>query len=73
MSTKREHLQSKNPVAIAPGSDHENAAVGDVQRSTNHERAVRRQLFDDIMNENSGVTGIFPVWRGFLESTWFSR
>jgi hypothetical protein len=49
---------SKNPVATAPGSD---------------QLSARRQLFDDIMNENCGVTGIFPILRGFLGSTRFSR
>ncbi len=34
---------------------------------------VRRQLFDDIMKARPGVMGIFPLWRGFLETTWFSR
>jgi hypothetical protein len=34
---------------------------------------VRRQLFDDIMKARPGVMGIFSVWRGFLETTWFSR
>jgi hypothetical protein len=36
---------------------------------TNHDRAVRRQLFDDIMNEECGVMGIFLKRRGFLEIT----
>jgi hypothetical protein len=57
MSAEREHFASKNPVATAPGSDLANAAAGDQQRTTNnkprttnHERAVRSQLFDDSMN-----------------------
>jgi hypothetical protein len=59
MSAKREHLLLKNPVATAPGSDRSSLTA-------------RRQLFDDSMNENCGVTGIFPVWRSFLETTQFS-
>jgi hypothetical protein len=39
----------------------------------NYERTVRRQLFDDIMNLNRGVTGIFRIRRSFLKTTWFSR
>jgi hypothetical protein len=35
--------------------------------------AVRRQLFDDIMNEDRGVMGIFLIRRGFPETTRFSR
>jgi hypothetical protein len=42
------------------------------QRTTNDERAVRRQLFDDSMRGRSGVIGIFLIMRGFLENTWFS-
>jgi hypothetical protein len=49
---------SKNPVATAPGSD---------------QLSARRQLFDDIMNENCGATGIFPILRGFLDTALFSR
>jgi hypothetical protein len=52
----------KNPVATAPGSD-----------LANSDLIVRRQLFDDNMNENCGVMSIFLKLRGFLESTWFSR
>jgi hypothetical protein len=48
----------KNPVATAPGSD---------------PLTARGQLFDDIMNENCGVTGIFPILRGFLDTALFSR
>jgi hypothetical protein len=70
--------RSKNPVATAPGSDLANAvrwrpATNYEQTATNHERAVRRQLFDDIMNEICGVMGIFLIRRGFPETTRFSR
>jgi hypothetical protein len=80
MSAERGHLASKNPVATAPGSDLANAAAGDQQRTTNNkprttnrERAVRRQLFDDSIRGRSGVMDIFPVWHGFPETTRFSR
>jgi hypothetical protein len=66
--------RSKNPVATAPGSDHENAdgwrpATIYKPRTTNHERAVRRQLFDDSMNTIYRVMGDFLILRGFLETT----
>ena len=59
MSAKREHLLLKNPVATAPGSDRSSLTA-------------RRQLFDDIMNENCGVIGISPIRRTFLGTTQFS-
>jgi hypothetical protein len=70
----------KNPVATAPGSEllhpdlsRQERTTNDEQRSTNHEGAVRRQLVDDIMKRRSGVMGIFPIRRGFPETTRLSR
>jgi hypothetical protein len=68
---------SKNPVATAPGFDLANAdrwrrATIYEQRTTNHERAVRRQLFDDSILATLGVMGIFLITRGFLETTRFA-
>jgi hypothetical protein len=69
---KREHLPWKNPVATAPGSDLANASVANQQRTTNHEPNRRRQLFDDIMKRTTGVMGILPIRRIFLETARFS-
>jgi hypothetical protein len=48
-------------------------SANDQQRSTNHERAVRRQLFDDSTRGVFSVMGIFLIWRGFPEMTRYSR
>ena len=70
---------SKNPIVTAPGSDLANAdswrrATIYEHRTTNNEtRAVRRQLFDDIMKRNCGVMGIFSDRRRFPKNAYFSQ
>jgi hypothetical protein len=39
------------------------------QRTTNDERAVRRQLFDDSMRGRSSVMGSFRKRPSFLDTT----
>jgi hypothetical protein len=61
--------RSKRPPDTSGGSDHENAdRWRPATITTNRERAVRCQLFDDSILAARDVTGIFPKLRGFLDT-----